>query len=85
MNAGPVSVALGDALDAVAVAVHAVRCRLARPAVPSWPVIGVLTGGRLVTLPRGSRSTVPDQDRSLPADQRHHEQHSDNPSATRTP
>jgi hypothetical protein len=49
----PRATALGDALAALAAAVHAVRRRLGS-AVPAWPLIVVLTGGRLLTPLRGS-------------------------------
>jgi hypothetical protein len=50
----PRPTALGDALGALAAAVHGTRRRLDRPTVPAWPLIVVLTGGRLLAPLRGS-------------------------------
>jgi hypothetical protein len=50
----PRPTALGDAPAALAAAVHAARRRLGRTTVPAWPLIVVLTGGRLLAPPRRS-------------------------------
>jgi hypothetical protein len=45
---------LDDALAALAAAVHAIRRRLGPTTSPAWPLIGALTGGRLLTPLPGS-------------------------------
>ena len=50
----PQRTALADALQALAAAVHAARPRLGRISLPVWPLIVVLTGGRLIAPLRGS-------------------------------
>jgi hypothetical protein len=50
----PQCTALADALQTLAAAVHATRRRLGPASLAVWPLIVVLTGGRLIAPLRGS-------------------------------